>query len=268
MPTRELTASLEDLKASAQQEQDNFWFLIQAKSEPNATDRALVNWLIKNEAWYAIISDGTDVDPMYLAESQETHTAKRMAPKVVELMNAGPEEGEGAQLLALFVSDDFSDPADAWLNDVGAAVQEAGFEVRALNDGLVVVDMSDVEPDEVVDEDEEELEAEEQSLAEQLDEMNREELIAFAQSKGVTFPPRTRIPTMIATLLAKTDGAAAVEEPLEDETAPETPALASVSTLAPSVPGLSAPAMVIVIMNGTVTARIATPEMAEALINA
>jgi hypothetical protein len=267
MPVRELTASLQDLWNEALEKTDNFWFVIQGKAEPTATDRALVAWLVKNDVWYSLVTDGSEVDPMYEEESQETTVAKRLAPTIVNLMKTSPEEGEGAQLLALFASDDFSAEEDRWLNDVGAAVQEAGFVVRALNDGLVEVDMSDVEPDEEVEEIEEELEAEEQSLAERLDEMGREEIIAYAQTKGITFPPRTRIPTMIAKLLSGTNGDAAV---VADEELPEEPSLASVSNLPPSTSGagLSAPAMVLIIANGLVTARVITPEQADAIVNA
>jgi len=270
MPVKALTASLQDLWDKARETNDNFWFVVQAKAEPTATDKALVAWLVKNDVWYSLVSDGTDYDPMYDEESQEVTPVKRLAPGVVKMMQEGPEEGETAQLLALFVSDDFSAEEDRWLNDVGAAVQEAGYVVRALNDGLVVVDMTD-DGEDHADEDEIEDEAESQSLAEKLDEMNREELIAYAQGLDITFPPRTRINTMIATILTADAGASGAEEPLEDETGPEEPSiLASVSNLPPvtQAAGLSAPAMLIIISGGLVTARVITAETADALVNA
>ena len=103
MPVKELTASLQDLWNGALEKQDNFWFLIQAKAEPTATDKALVAWLVKNDVWYSLVTDGTDYDSMYAEESQEETVAKRLTTTIVDLMTSSPEEGETAQLLALFV---------------------------------------------------------------------------------------------------------------------------------------------------------------------
>lgn len=275
MPVRELTASLQDLWNEALANEDNFWFVIQGKSEPTATDKALVTWLSSNDVWYSVISDGTDIDSIYMEEAQEQHTAKRLAPTVVNLMKTGPEEDEPAQLLALFASDDFSAEEDRWLNDVGAAVQEAGFTVRALNDGLVEIDMSDVEAEEegegelpagieaALAAEEAEEEAEE-DLAAKLDEMGREDLIAYAAEAGLTFPPRTRINTMIQAVLAQA-GAPAEEVPTE-EPAHLSP-VANLSSYV-SVNSITSSAMMVIISNGSVTSRIITPEQADALLAA
>ena len=72
----------------------------------------------------------------------------------------------------------------------------------ALNDGLVEVDMLD--DGEAGGQLEEAETVEGQTLAEKLDEMSRDDLIARAQSLGIDpFPPRTRINTMIAAILAR-----------------------------------------------------------------
>ena len=141
MPSRELAASLQDLWNRCLKADEDFWFLIQGKSEPTPTDRAMLTWMHKNEIWYSIVTDGTEVDPLYTSEAQSTFKAKRLAPKIVELMKSEPVEGETTKLFGLFVSDDLKAEEDRWLCDIGAAVQEAGFEVVALNDGLVPIDM-------------------------------------------------------------------------------------------------------------------------------
>lgn len=273
MPVRELTASLQDLWNEALANEDNFWFLIQAKSEPTATDKALVAWLSSNDVWFSVVSDGTDVDPIYLAEAQEQHTAKRLAPTVVQLMRTGPEEDEAAQLLALFASDDFSAEEDRWLNDVGAVVQEAGFTVRALNDGLIEVDMLDTPEEEGEGAGGVELPAgieaalaAEEAEEKALDEMGREDLIAHAAEMGLTFPPRTRMNTMIQAILAraKEDGEVPTEERVDRAGWSQ---MATVSSL-PDQNFIGGPAMMILIVGGVVTAKIITPEQADALITA
>ena len=41
--------SLVDLQNRASEDNDDFWFLIQAKAEPTATDEALMAWMTKTE---------------------------------------------------------------------------------------------------------------------------------------------------------------------------------------------------------------------------
>jgi hypothetical protein len=276
MPTKELIASLEDLRNRAKKDNTDYWFLIQAKAEPTATDRAFVSWLLKEDIWFNIVYDGSDVDPMYLGEAQEKTVTKRMAPTIIKQMKELPSEGEDAQLLGLFVSDDFTDPKDRWLNDVGAAVQEAGFKVRALNDGLVEVDMLDGgdEPEDEDEEDEEE-EVEEAEVAEGpesleglLDEMTREQLISHAAVLGITFPPRTRMNTMVSAIL--NHKVASPAEELDPE--PEYAALTVVDNTTPitytvDMSTVSAPAMMIIVSNGTVTSKVVTAEQVENIMS-
>ena len=290
MPARELTATLDDLWKKDLEKDAPHWYLIQAKAEPNATDKAMMTWMHKNDIWYEVISDGDDVDKLY-TESQKTHKSKRLAPTVVKLMNDLPEGEEGTQLLALFASEDFSAEDDRWLNDVGSAVQEAGFKVLALNDGLVEIDMLDEDGAAAVAEAapaksktksktaEAATEALEQYTRDQLGEMDLSMLKGVAAQRNISLPPRTRRETYIDHILGdvgpeveiETEGEVeGVEEP---EETPVTKQYAEAQTgtmtgnVTLSAVQLSAPAMLIVIANGTVVSRVITTEEAQSLIS-
>src|SRR4051794_14770183 len=113
LPAKELEALLMDLSEKATEADDPFWFLIQGKAEPTATDEKLVSWLIENDVYFDLISDGSESD-LYEGYQNKT-TVKRLAPKIVSLMQETPEEGEEAQVLALFASDDPDAEEDRWL---------------------------------------------------------------------------------------------------------------------------------------------------------
>ena len=134
LPGKELDALLADLWEKAIKADDPFWFLIQGKAEPTATDQRMVQWLIANDIYYEMISDGSESD-LYEAY-QNKYTVKRLAPKVVSLMQETPDEGEEARLLALFASDDPDAEEDRWLNDAIQVVADANFTVLAMNDGM------------------------------------------------------------------------------------------------------------------------------------
>ena len=150
MPTKEVNATLTDLWTKDTKAGQQHWYLIQGKAEPTETDQAIMAWMHKNEIWYDVVTDG-EYDKSLYTEAQTVHTAKRLTPKVVGLMNTAKEgteeeEAEEAEMLALFTDlENFAAEEDRWLNDVGRVVQEAGFIVYALNDGMVEVDMSDAE---------------------------------------------------------------------------------------------------------------------------
>ena len=286
MPAKELNATLTDLKKRCEADDVQFWFAVHAKAEPTTTDKTMLAWLHKHDTWYEVITDDADaVDSMY-SESQKTHLAKRMAPAIVKLMQEGPEEGEEAQLLALFASDDYSSPDDTWLNDVGRAVQDAGFIVKALNDGLIEMDFSDVTPPEAEVEEEavptktkkaaaaSPIEEEEEVAAvpelgrqlytrDELEEMSLDQLKEIAAKRGIELAPRTRIQTYINTILG--EGAEVeVEEITPDDEAVEEEYGAP--TLVEDLDVMS-PAMLIVVYNGSVVARSITSEHALTLIS-
>jgi hypothetical protein len=233
MTKRELTATMADLMGRVD-EGESFWFLIHAKPEPTTTDQALMAWLVENEVYFEIVGDDLKgADPIYV-NAQDKHEVKRLAPKIVSLMNEKPEEGESADLLALFVSDDPDAEEDRWLNEVVQLVIEAGFPVLALNDGLVEIGL-----DEAGDEGEEDESAEDEPepepepvktvkkaapkiaaapdepdepdevpayTREALEQMELPDLKAIAADLGLTLPPRTRATTYVDHILGEAEG--------------------------------------------------------------
>ena len=148
MPTKELHAHLQDLWDKDEENKQNFWFLIQTKAEPSSTDTAIQKWMHDNQIWYEVIGDGSEVADIY-DQAQESYKVKRLAPKVVSLMQTRPDEGETAHILALFASDDPDAQQDRWLNDVISEAADAGFKTFALNDGMVEIDLEDADDGEM-----------------------------------------------------------------------------------------------------------------------
>ena len=286
MPTKELHAHLQDMKEKALADDDGFWFLVEAKAEPTDTDQALVKWLNAdppNDIYFDAIGDKDSADKIY-SSAQTVHKATKLAPKIVQLMKkavAGDEENEpeGADLLALFFSDEEDAEEDRWLNDVIADVAAAGFPVYAFNDGMTLLEPpsgDDEEPLEIAVEAEfevEEVGADVITLRpiltrEELEALELDDLKKMALDKGIEVPPRSRRPTYIDAILG-------VEEEAPEVEVEEPPAY--VNTTATYTTGnttgnlhimgteISGPAMVIVVYNGQVTSRIVTVEQAREL---
>ncbi len=244
MPKKELTATLTDLWGKDTDAGQTFWFLLQAKSEPTDTDRALVAWLVANEIYFEVVSGDADADDKIYDSAVETHSAKSLATTVTKLLNSKPEDGEPADVLALFASDDPDAEEDRYLNEVAQAAVDAGFTVFALNDGMVEVDLTTGEEEEAAPAPEpvkkaaakkaaakaaaptkkaaakaapapaaeEEAEETGEITREFLEERTLDELKALAANRGIELPPRTRHATYIDRILG-----AAPEEPGEVE---------------------------------------------------
>lgn len=285
MTRRELSKTLEDLVEQAAEipNDDEFWFLVQGKAEPNDTDKALMAWIDERDLWYAVITDDKKgMAPIYKT-AQETYEVKRLAPKVLSLMEEKPGENEDAALFGLFVNNDADVPEDTWLNEVMAAVVEGGFKIFSMNDGLVelglpgsgeTVEDGEEEPDNVVEmtpksktpkpqpPDRDDDKPSGKPTREDLMDMNAEQLRALGLSMGLEeFPPRTRMTTMIKEILGEGGTEAEVEsvevpEPEEDEDPGEEESVWK---------DLDAPAMLIIVMNGNVISRAVTTEEAMTL---
>ena len=152
MSRRELSKTLEDLLEKA--EDEDFWFLVQGKSELTGTDQALMDWLKERQVYFEVVTDDKkNMDDAYKG-AQETHEVKRLAPKVLSLMQEKPVEGEDAALFGLFVNNDADVPEDTWLNDVMTTVVDGGYKVYAMNDGLVELGLEEEEEPEAAAEEE------------------------------------------------------------------------------------------------------------------
>jgi hypothetical protein len=247
LKTKELSESLTDLWNADNEKNQTFWFVLQGKSSPSQTDRYLVTWLEKNAVYYEVITDDPDaMDPVY-AQPQETHTAKKLSQKIVSLLQTKPEEGEDAEVLALFVDVNSSTAEeDRWLNGVLLAASDAGFPVRALNDGLVDIDFSATAAEPEPEEEEEtpapvkkavakkaaaprtpvseEAEPEPDKLEtsnvftrEQLEEMEPAQVREVAAGLGIELQPKTRTTTYISAILDSYAEEEEIEEELEEE---------------------------------------------------
>ena len=300
MTRRELNKTLEDLLEQAGSE--DFWFLVQGKAEPTGTDKAMMEWLHERVVWFAVITDDKKGMADIYEGAQETHEVKRLAPKVLSLMQERPTEGEDAALYGLFVNNDSDVPEDTWLNDVMTLIVDGGYKVFAMNDGLVELGWETSEeeaeeqeeiPDNVVDhpakkaaakksaaaaaptkkaaakppppaDDEEE--AEEVATTtiptrDELEELNAEQLRKLGAAKGLEFPPRTRMTTMINALLGE-NGDETPEAEVEPVELPEPEGLeATVSGVT-----VTSDALLVVVFNGTVVSRTISVEEAQDLV--
>jgi hypothetical protein len=237
MTRKELTETLKDLWDKAGDEA--FWFVLLGKSEPSDTDQALVSWLHKNEIYYEIVTDDADSVSDVYSQAQETHTAKRLAQKIGNLLQTKPEDDEDALILALFVSEDPSAEEDRWLNTIIRSAMDEGFRALALNDGLVEVQVDGGAPakeEEAVAETpkktpakkaaarpaEPEPETEQMTLPgtggytrEQLEDLDMGALKEIAAGMGIELPPRTRMNTYIDHILGEVKGEAPAVEVTE-----------------------------------------------------
>jgi len=251
MTRKELTETMADLWKADEEAGSTFWFLLQGKSEPTATDKALVKWIEASDIYYEVITDDAEAMDATYSSPQETHVAKKLSQKVLSLLDSKPEDGEEAELLALFFSDDNSAEEDRWLNQVCQDVFDAGIKVRALNDGLLEVDLSEVaeaaeaEPEQedakvlpiksaakkavakkggaaprrdtpVSEEDDvpDASSADGKSYTrDELEEMELPALKEIAKAKGIEFPSRTRMTTYIDAILGEDRPTAEVTQP-------------------------------------------------------
>jgi hypothetical protein len=282
MSLRELSKTLEDLLEKAADQ--DFWFLVQGKAEPTATDKAMMKWIADRAIYYEVVtSDKKGMDAIYKTAA-ETHEVKNLAPKVVGLMQEKPGEGESAALYALYDNNAEDVPEDEWLGLVGTAVAEADFKVFALNEGLVELGFGEEDEaaeeeeeaeeesnvvelpprkkaaprapaasDPADDEDEPEEEPDDEDVEytrEALEAMNIDELKAIAAKLGIEVASRSRMPTYIKAILGDE----------EDDTP-----VAEVEDVVVASNGNS-PAMLIVIVGGNVLSKAVTEEEALSLI--
>ena len=243
MPKRELIETLKDLWTKVDDD-ESFWFVVQGKSDPTATDKAIVDWFHKNELYYETVSDDPESQSDIYSGSQNNRKSKKLATTVVEILQAAGEEQETASVLALFASDDPFAEEDRWLNLVIQAAADVSFKTFGLNDGMVEIDVASTDAKAPVEEEaeaeeppkaskkptkkaeaapkaatvEEEDEPEETPAAgsytrEQLEDMGLSELKEIASGLGIELPARTRGTTYIDHIL----GEAKVEAPVEVE---------------------------------------------------
>ena len=279
MPKNELTAHLSDLWSKATEADDQYWFILQSKAEPTATDRALVKWLNDNGIYFSVISGDPEADDKLYDGAAETHPARSLTTTVLKLLQEKPEGDEPADVLALFVSDDPEAEEDRYVSEVAQIVMDAGFPVFALNDGLAELDLPEgatpaaAEPEEEpepvkkapakkaaakkaaaprppADEEEETGEITREFLGER----SLDELKAMAANRGIDLPPRTRHATYIERILGEAGDEVEVEEEEVEE--------AVVATNGRGKDGV----IVIVTGDGTIVTKPVTHELVQSIL--
>ena len=282
MDSRELRQTLDALWAAAEDEQ--FWFIVQGKSEPTATDTALVNWLnkssdTKSAVYFEVVTDDESTPADLYENAQKVHTTKRLSQKVVSLLKTSPEDDEGAQVLALFYDTaNVEAEEDRWLNDIIAATVAAGFKSFAMNDGMDEIEVGAAAPEEAAAPTKKQGVSKAAAAAkrvvenlpggkakvatvyseDELAELTLDELKAIAAGKDITLPARSRTATYITAILdAQQDEAAEIvgePEEVEDEGPFDVRAEANGVVL------------VVIHLPGQIVTKWATRELAEALL--
>ena len=143
MPAKEVTHQLDDLWYKAEAEDQNFWFVLEAKEAPTPTDLELVSFFAKFGISYGlIVPKGMTVPADYVGVA-ELIDVERVLDGVDFAIHEMPEQdGEAAVLLCLFQNIKEDDPADAALISAVTLALQAGVEVFALNDSLERVAMT------------------------------------------------------------------------------------------------------------------------------
>jgi hypothetical protein len=242
MTAKELTETLNDIYWKASEADDAFWLIVQGKSEPTATDEALMKWVGTNEVYFEVLTDDADAMDDIYSNAQATHTVKQLGKKVISLLNNSPDEGEEADILALFASTDPEATEDEWLNTVLGDAADAGFTAYALNDGMIEVEMGEAAAAAEAEEEDEapkpakaaakktaakkaaavEPEPEEEDdepaayTREELEDLDLKALKEVAAKQGIELPSRTRPKTYIDAILGEGKAGtpeAEIEEP-------------------------------------------------------
>jgi hypothetical protein len=90
------------------------------KSDPTDTDKAIVNWLAKNNIYYEVVTDVPDsMDDIYERRGRPQRQAEHQGARPAQ-HQAG--RGRGRQSLSLFVSNDEQVEEDRWLTAILEAV--------------------------------------------------------------------------------------------------------------------------------------------------
>lgn len=140
MPAKEVTHQLDDLWKKAEEANTDFWFVVEGKSAPNDTDRALVAFFNKFGIHYGVL-----VEPNVKVSDEYTDVAEYIDVDSIQNGAVGMMEmvlgEEDSALLALFVNVAEDDPADSLLIATITDAINEGFKVYGLNDSMEPVEV-------------------------------------------------------------------------------------------------------------------------------
>jgi len=278
LPRKEAVASLTDLWDKAQGDDQEFWFVVQGKSEPTATDKAILKWIGDNEIYFEVLTneDEDDLDDIY-AGRQKLHTAKKLTTKATNLLKGAEDGGD---VLALLVDLTGGSEDDTLPLDIVQAAIDGGFTAFGLNDSMTKIDMPEDE-EEGEEEDEEEAKPAKKAAAkkapakkaaatkkaapkaegprvyteEELEDLTDAEVRAIGQSLGITTRGRDN---WVAKILAKQK----LHDDEEEEEAEEEEAEAA----AEMVTNGATPMVIVVSPQGTIVVKPLTDEMAQVIL--
>lgn len=158
MPKAEVKHQLDDLFDRAEKEDTDFWFLIEAKPCPTATDLAVLDYLhtaADPAVHYQLVArDPGGYDAAAYPHSQGVWSPTRGSYEQYVIDTAKSltsESAEAISVLALFVNVEQDDDADNQLVDFLMAATDAGLPTFALNDSMeAIVLKEEDEPEEPV----------------------------------------------------------------------------------------------------------------------
>lgn len=215
----EVLKSLSDLRDKAEQDDAEFWFVIQTKEAPNPTDKAIMDWMRDKEIWFECIGEENET----YAGAQIYHDVKNVNQKIIGMLNKAREDGEEATLLALFVDPDQDVEDDGTLLTLVEKVSDEGFPILLLNGQLAEVSVAAAESEETV----EETAADEEGqpvvfTREELQKMQTPELAALAKGQGIDTKGLGKRDLITALLgeVTEADEAAPSKQPAKKAAAP------------------------------------------------
>lgn len=147
MPAKEVEAQLADLINSAVNVQDvDIWFLLEGKTTPTDTDKAIIKYLDKIQAYYETFEDSNYTSPNLLYGHSQAHRGNVGFNNLIEYMReqAEQEAGEVALLGLFYDFDNQYHPEDALLDTLASEIG-SGSDIKfyALNAAMVRLDVEE-----------------------------------------------------------------------------------------------------------------------------
>lgn len=154
MPEKEVAKQLDDLWKKAEQEDQDFWFLMEAKPSINDTEKSIIDFFNKGGMHYVLLTpDGVTPDDAYVGVGEYVDVSDISGDTIVEALNllrASEEENNGvaeeAVVLALFSDISGDSTADDVLIAQLTATIKAGFKAYALNDAMEEIELREEAP--------------------------------------------------------------------------------------------------------------------------
>lgn len=147
MPAKEVEAQLADLINNAVNVQDvDIWFLLEGKTIPTDTDKAIVKYLDRIQAYYETFEESNHGTPHIMYANAAAHRGNVGYKNLIDYMNeqAEQEAGEIALLGLFYDFDNQYHPEDALLDTLASEISpDSAVSFYALNAAMVKLDAGD-----------------------------------------------------------------------------------------------------------------------------